>query len=98
MGETVDRQAPLLRMRTERILRELRNLEAQNEADRRWQRAVRRAVLRAVGWYTLGLVLIGWSWHTTDIELAHFLYAVGMYTCVLGHTFTAVKFWLHELR
>jgi hypothetical protein len=98
VGETGDRQTPLLPMRTERTLREMRNLEAQNEAERRWRRVVRRAVLKAAAWYALGLYLIAWSWHTTSIELAHYLYAAGMYTCVLGHTFTAVRFWLDELR
>lgn len=98
MGETGERRAPLLPMRADRVRRELRNLEAQNEADRRWRRVVRRAVLKAAAWYALGLYLIAWSWHTTNVELAHYLYAAGMYTCVLGHTLTAVKFWLDELR
>jgi hypothetical protein len=98
VGETGDTRTPLLPMRRERLLRELRNLEVQSEADRRWHGVVRRAVLKAAAWYALGLYLIGWSWHTTNVELAHYLYAAGMYTCVLGHTFTAVKFWLDELR
>ncbi len=96
--DATDRHAPLLTIRAERIARELRNLRSQDEADRRWRRVVRRAVVKAVAWYALGLYLIGWSWHTTNYELAGYLYVAGMYTCVLGHTFTAVKFWLDELR
>ena len=94
----VEHPPPLLTLRSDRVARELRNLQAQDAADRRWRRVVRRAVVKAAAWYTLGLYLIGWSWHTTSYELAGYLYVAGMYTCVLGHTFTAVKFWLDELR
>lgn len=98
MREEPDRRTPLLPMRADRILRELRRLDEQNQADRRWRRIVRRAVLRALAWYALGLYLIAWSWHTTNVEFAGYLYTAGMYTCALGHTFTAVRFWLDELR
>jgi hypothetical protein len=98
VAKTIDRRGPLLPMRAERIVRELRNLRAQDEADRRWRRIVGRAVLRAAAWYGLGLYLIAWSWHTTNLDHAHYLFAAGMYTCALGHTFTAVRFWLAELR
>lgn len=88
---------PLLKIPPARVERERRALLAQDEADRHWVKVVRRLVMRALAWYAFGLFLIGSSWHTTNLELAGYLYVAGMYVCALGHTFTFVNFWLREL-
>ena len=87
---------PLLKIPPVRVERERRALRAQDEADRHWMRIVRRLVLKALTWYGFGLFLIGSSFHTTNVELAGYLYVGGMYVCALGHTFTFVNFWLRE--
>ena len=87
---------PLLKIPPARVERERRALRAQDAADRRWVKVVRQLVMRALGWYGFGLFLIGSSWHTTNYDLAGYLYVGGMYVCALGHTFTFVNFWLRE--
>jgi hypothetical protein len=88
--------APLLTLSSERIARERRDMWAQDESDRRWSRIVGRAVLKAAAWYAFGLLLIGFALNTTNYDLASVLYVVGMFVCALGHTMTAVRFWIAE--
>jgi hypothetical protein len=88
--------SPLLTLPPPRVARERQLLAAQDAADRRWGKIIRRTVAKALAWYLVGLFLIGFSWHTTNYDLAGYFYVAGMYVCALGHTFTVVNFWLRE--
>lgn len=96
MVEAHDRLAPLLRLSSTRIAREFDRVRVQDEADRRWRRLATRAVVKVLAWYVFGLFLMGSALHTTNYELAGYLYVAGVFVYALGPTMTAVRFWMVE--
>ncbi|KPJ99952.1 MAG: hypothetical protein AMS20_15515 [Gemmatimonas sp. SG8_28] len=88
----------LLILSPQRIAAELRELRFATAADRRWHRKLWALGLRCVAWYFAGLVLIGWSMHTSNYPLAQLLFAAGLWIAALGPIVTALVFWLREFR
>ncbi len=96
MALSRDRRTPLLRLSDARIARELQDVRVQDEADRRWRRIATRAVLKVLAWYVFGLFLMGSALHTTNYELAGYLYVAGVFVYALGPAMTAVRFLMVE--
>jgi hypothetical protein len=63
----------------------------QVEADRVRRRALTRAAAACVGWLVIGLYLLGWSMHTTDLRYAGAAFVGGLTLGNGGIIFTLLR-------
>ncbi len=71
----------------------LRRAAAEEEADRLRNRDLLRSALVCVGWCALGLFLIMWSAHTTDLLYGRMAFFAGLGIGNGGIIFTLLAAW-----